>query len=637
MKKEFLYSLFFSLFVYLPFCMRAPLAINLCLLTLFIFSFISQKYYKIHSYVVHFILVMSVGVYWLEYGTLRSIEGGVFLLSLLTLVKTFEIESRRDYFLFLLIVIMQLVGHMLNTESISLVLYCLALLSLMFASMVKIRFESEHSFNTFGLLKKYLVFSIPLTLLFFFLFPRLQMNSFFIGKLNNQGKSGFSKELNPGDISKLALSDETVFRARIDETSELEGLYWRGTIYHENEGLKWKQGKIARDELKRGTDESKYRVSFDNYDNGHVFTLEDTYRIKSLSAAREFRGSGKNFLLFSYRDEKLRFTGYRSKGLLYYPAKENLDKYLQIPSGSDRFKSFIRENFSKIDGRNKKVKAVLSYLAKNKFEYSLEPGELKGDKLEDFFFNTKKGFCEHYAASVAYAFRILGIPSRIVGGYQGGRYNSMGEYIIVTSRDAHAWVEYLSKDGYWKRVDPVQYIAPERITMGANFFYQRSSESLSSGSSRDTFLNELRLFVDLVYFNLNTYFLNYDKENQMELLTKIFGKKPSKLVLFSFMFGFFIIALLVLYLVYALNWRKAPYQRIFEKVIRKIEKDSGVIKSTNLGHELYMKEISKNSKRLEIEYLIVRRYNYLKYAKSPKRDDFLSFIDLCKKYLSNKK
>ncbi|MDD0853441.1 DUF3488 and transglutaminase-like domain-containing protein [Halobacteriovorax sp. GB3] len=637
MKKEYLYSLFFSLFVYLPFCTRAPLVINLCLLALLILSFVSQKYYKIHSYIVHILLVVSVGVYWLEYGTLRSIEGGVFLLSLLTLVKTFEIESRRDYFLFLLIVILQLVGHMLNTESISLVLYCLALLSLMFASMVKVRFEREHSFNTFGLLKKYLVFSIPLTLLFFFLFPRLQMNSFFIGKLNNQGKSGFSKELNPGDISKLALSDETVFRARIDETSEIEGLYWRGTIYHENEGLKWKQGKIARDEFKRGTNESKYRVSFDNYDNGHVFTLEDTYRIKSLSAAREFRGSGKNFLLFSYRDEKLRFTGHRSKGLLYYPAKENLDKYLQIPSGSERFKSFIRETFSKLDGRNKKVKAVLSYLAKNNYEYSLEPGDLKGDKLEDFFFNTKKGFCEHYAASVAYAFRVLGIPSRIVGGYQGGRYNSMGEYIIVTSRDAHAWVEFLSKDGHWKRVDPVQYIAPERITMGANFFYQRSSENLSTGSSRDTLLNELRLFVDLVYFNLNTYFLNYDKENQMELLTKIFGKKPSKFVLFSFMFSFFIVSLLVLYLVYVLNWRKAPYQRVFEKVMRKIERDSGVTKSTNLGHELYMKEISKNSKRLEIEYLIVRRYNYLKYAKGPKRDDFVSFIELCKKYLSNEK
>jgi hypothetical protein len=109
------------------------------------------------------------------------------------------------------------------------------------------------------------------------------------------------------------------------------------------------------------------------------------------------------------------------------------------------------------------INAALAYFNKQPFVYTLQPPLLGRNPVDQFLFDTRRGFCEHYAASFAILMRIAGIPTRIILGYQGGELNPLGSYLIVRQSDAHAWTEvWLDGDG-WRRVDPTAAVAPERI------------------------------------------------------------------------------------------------------------------------------------------------------------------------------
>ena len=79
--------------------------------------------------------------------------------------------------------------------------------------------------------------------------------------------------------------------------------------------------------------------------------------------------------------------------------------------------------------------------ATNGFAYSLRPGAMEGDIVDEFLFASRRGYCEHYASALTFLLRAAGVPARVVVGYQGGETNPMGEYLIVRQSDAHAWVE----------------------------------------------------------------------------------------------------------------------------------------------------------------------------------------------------
>jgi hypothetical protein len=87
------------------------------------------------------------------------------------------------------------------------------------------------------------------------------------------------------------------------------------------------------------------------------------------------------------------------------------------------------------------------------------------DPVDGFLFDTRRGFCEHYASAFVVLLRAGGIPARVVTGYQGGEINPNGGYMIVRQSDAHAWAEALI-DGQWRRFDPTGAVSPSRIASG---------------------------------------------------------------------------------------------------------------------------------------------------------------------------
>ncbi len=77
-----------------------------------------------------------------------------------------------------------------------------------------------------------------------------------------------------------------------------------------------------------------------------------------------------------------------------------------------------------------------------------------GPPLVDFLFGSRRGYCQHFAGSMAVMLRSLGIPARVAVGYTGGRFDAKSERWVVTDRDAHAWVEVWFPGYGWLPFDP---------------------------------------------------------------------------------------------------------------------------------------------------------------------------------------
>jgi transglutaminase-like putative cysteine protease len=112
------------------------------------------------------------------------------------------------------------------------------------------------------------------------------------------------------------------------------------------------------------------------------------------------------------------------------------------------------------------VNNVVALFRDGGFEYTLTPPLLDLDSVDDFLFNSRRGFCGHFASAFAMLMRAGGVPARVVTGYQGGEWNPIGGYLLIRRSDAHAWVEVWEDEHGWTRVDPTAVVAPERLRRG---------------------------------------------------------------------------------------------------------------------------------------------------------------------------
>lgn len=164
------------------------------------------------------------------------------------------------------------------------------------------------------------------------------------------------------------------------------------------------------------------------------------------------------------------------------------------------------------------AKAVLQRFHEEEYFYTLRPPALGSNPVDRFMFDTRRGFCEHYASAFAVMMRAVGIPSRIVLGYQGGEMNPMGHYLIVRQADAHAWTEIWLPNRGWHRVDPTAAVAPERIEsgiMGAMLSGIAASWGLATPIA---FVHRMGLTWDALNAKWNDWILGYGPDKQDSFL-----------------------------------------------------------------------------------------------------------------------
>jgi protein-glutamine gamma-glutamyltransferase len=145
------------------------------------------------------------------------------------------------------------------------------------------------------------------------------------------------------------------------------------------------------------------------------------------------------------------------------------------------------------------------------------------DAIDHFLFTSRLGFCEHYAAATAFLLRAAGIPTRLVGGYQGGEVNPYGGYLVVRQSDAHAWCEVLL-DGSWQRLDPTAVVAPQRLqSRVADLFAEGEGGDFSLlGFTRlPRWLQPLGDGWDLINSRWNLWVMQYSFASQTRLFSQI--------------------------------------------------------------------------------------------------------------------
>jgi transglutaminase-like putative cysteine protease len=169
------------------------------------------------------------------------------------------------------------------------------------------------------------------------------------------------------------------------------------------------------------------------------------------------------------------------------------------------------------------VDRALSLFRTEQFYYTLEPPRLGPSPVDEFLFDTRRGFCEHYSSAFTVLMRAAGIPARVVVGYQGGELNEVGGYYVVRQADAHAWSEVWLADRGWVRVDPTAAVAPSRVEAGLSAALAPAElpSFLRRGSGLTTF-EYLRLRADVAWDYVNVawdrWVLGFNPERQLELL-----------------------------------------------------------------------------------------------------------------------
>ena len=277
--------------------------------------------------------------------------------------------------------------------------------------------------------------------------------------------------------------------------------------------------------------------------------------------------------------------------------------------------------------------SALLYFNQQPFIYTLQPPLLQSDApVDEFLFESRRGFCGHYASSFAAMMRYAGVPARLVVGYLGGELNPRANQLVVKQSDAHAWVEIWIRNVGWQRIDPTAAVAPERIEFPIDFDQSANSSDSILFSARD-FSGLGRLMIEAVWIKdmikakWNKWFLSFDQDTQKQLLQKLgldhFDMRYVSMISFS-------IALLLLSIVSMALFRREkrkpdPALEIYLRFCTRLSK-LGITRLPNEGPKDFGKRASQHLPALENQInAICNRFISLRYASPDHSPDIVGF------------
>ena len=187
--------------------------------------------------------------------------------------------------------------------------------------------------------------------------------------------------------------------------------------------------------------------------------------------------------------------------------------YRTLPDGGNPRTRELAHNMREAAGSNRAfIESILEMLNREEFYYTLEPPPLGSNPVDRFLFDTRRGFCEHYASAFSVLMRSVGIPTRVVLGYQGGEVNPLGGHLIVRQSDAHAWTEVWLEGMGWYRVDPTAAVAPERVELSASEIALEGVGGTWGITSR--LLHQATMAWDALNAKWNEWILGYGPDTQ---------------------------------------------------------------------------------------------------------------------------
>lgn len=455
-----------------------------------------------------------------------TLEAFVSLLIFMISLKTFELRTKRDCIVTVILCYFLIFTSMLFNDSIFVFAYLLIAIVCMTAALITFNFPRSKLKHTVSLAIKLSLQAIPLMVVLFLLFPRIH-GGLWGRPPGLSATSGFTDEISLNTISKVAQSKKTAFRVSFDSsTPRPEQLYWRGIVLSHFDGRTWKEvkGKSRVSQGFNGASEKvTYTVTLEPHNHRRLFALDLPARV---SASRTRAQSDHTWLMWRPLTTRMQYAAESFLDASPYAENPYNEKYLQLPeTGNVRAQTTAARWRSESESDKEYVDRVINYFKTNNFIYSLNPNttppnRVNNNAIDSFLFDTREGFCEHYASAFAFLMRAGGIPVRLVAGYLGGEINPYGDYMVVRQSDAHVWNEVFVDGKTWQRIDPTLAVAPTRLSrsLTADLVSENVATSLFSNMKAiPSFLKALANYSDLINSRWNNWVLGYSLNDQINL------------------------------------------------------------------------------------------------------------------------
>lgn len=511
----------------LPHLLRLPLMFSLPIAVLLIGRWLQRQrttarvpiWIKLPLIVLFPILIIF------HYGNIFGREPGSVLACAMLTLKLIETDNRRDARAAVCFSAFVLMSALLFNDDLLFTLLLLAALSLILAALraLEPRPHDEPAPSTSAALREgmrisavALLAAIPLATCVFLFFPRL--GSPLWGAPNDPtSHTGLGDSMAPGTIQELLIDDSPAFRVTFNgATPPRQDLYWRGPVLSKFDGSTW--SRIEFNET-RGTAELQtsgprvtYQVTLEPTDRRWLLALD----VPVSTPDNAVLGPDMSLVNRSPIDSLLQ---YEATSATHYVLDSSLtekarQRFLDLPKGfNPRSLEQASQWRDSLKNHDAIIRAALD-MFHEKFFYTLNAPLLARDSVDDFLFETQRGFCEHYASAFTFLMRAAGIPSRVVTGYQGGYYNSVGDYWVVRQSDAHAWSEVWLAGRGWVRVDPTAAVSPQRVELGA-----RAAAGESARWYQSDWMQAVRNQFDLVNRVWNEAIVQFSALRQQSMLT----------------------------------------------------------------------------------------------------------------------
>jgi transglutaminase-like putative cysteine protease len=469
----------------------------------------------------------AAGVF-LSYRTIMGRDPGVTLLVMLLFLKLLETRTQRDVFVVAFLTYFVALANFFYSQSIPIAGLMLLTVTVATTALVGFNAPGRPLLDDLKTAGRMLIQAGPVMLLLFFLFPRVQGPLWGLPQDAYTGVAGLSDTMTPGMISSLSLSDAIAFRVKFEGAPPPRTqLYWRGPVLTEFDGRTW---RVSPPQLRRAMSVEafgtpiNYEVTLEPHNRNWMFALEMPTRLPSNARLT----SEYLPIFFTPIRNRIRYDVSSAPQFQARSGSEpgDLAAALRLPPDVNPRARALAAEWKAVPADNLAiVRRAIDFFRGSRFEYTLQPPLLGRDSVDEFLFDTKQGFCEHFASSFVFLMRAAGVPARVVTGYQGGDVNPVDGYMVVRQADAHAWSEVWLSGSGWTRVDPTAAAVPLRVELGITAAAPAGAPLLMRGGL--IWLKGLRNEWDALTNQWNQWVLGYNPDRQLEVLSRLGMKQPS--------------------------------------------------------------------------------------------------------------
>lgn len=538
----------------------------------------------------HILALAGLAGLVLTFKTRLDSDTFVGLMAVMAAVKPFETVTHRHRMITVLLTYFIIITSLFRSDSLWILLYMFVSVLVTTIALIRINDLTGRLRSSIRLACRIMGQALPLMILLFFLFPRLPDGMFGMKEIR-RGMTGFSEQLTPGSISSLAMDDAIAFRVRFD-TEDLPdgGLYWRGIVFERFNGKSWLPAAEPRlrETPASGPEggfphtvilephQSRWLFGLDvpvqapeNAELTRSYTVRSRWKIRRKTTYRMVSGSG--------------------------PAPDQTPLISLDPDSNPETRNLARKLAGHIPDPQEKIRTILNYFQTTGFAYTLSPG--KTPSLDEFLLKTRRGYCEHYASALAFMMNVVGVPSRVVGGYLGGELNPFARLMTIRRSSAHAWTEIFVPDKGWIRVDPTLVLSPERI------FQNPDGSPARASLDRISAIGKLRYWMESINIQWEAWFTGFSHETQKAILQGLRSAMDSGRVMFLSLAAT-VMALFALFLVrirVSCSRSRDPVKKAYEKFCRRLVRAGLPPKRRDQGPVDYAKKINEKRPDLKSE------------------------------------